>query len=1039
MPAPNLQDDRRKQDSSNTTRDYFEQKLNDSLGQDDITKGIKDLENYANKNDSKKVEDAKKPVDEQEDGADWKNNTTEDPKVPIGGVRGKLLSKGLGIAKKRGGLIGLLAALGVGGGLLVGFFGPASMVINIMENFTDVNDSMSVSLEQRVLKVLGYSNGSTDAICANNTKLTLRCKMGNISSSALKQLDKKGFKAYYNSGEAVDTTKRYPARNPDGYEFDPGNGGEKQRIPAAQLTQWLADNPKHSVKVLGVGGAFNVTFRAWTGNHITKRFFQPFGIDKRGGLLSGIDKLSGTTQDKIKQSLEKLRKHVPGAQATTEAAAKIKTKVEGQLGKAKKGGVGYMLAVGGCMSVKAPGFFAAAAAGVQLLPVINYVSDTVLSPGGKLKASGVEGASAVTPASIDAGNSLLTDKSLDKESNKMLAAVDSPHLQSAMGVNKSKVPISKYTPGFGILTSPLVVNANKADKATSSACSAIMSPAAMWSAFAVDSAVTVAASSTVVLGVVKVLISLAASEVINHVAGEVIQSVAKDALVAVAENKDLATAQGKELGDIIGIGAMAYFSSASMSRYVPGLKMSQLSSFSALKAESDNFDKQMAVASLSPFDTSSKYTFLGSIVHNVNTAMITNGGYSGNIFSVMSSVLSVPNTFFNPTAGAAANFSENYCGYAADFGLEILDDSGQIDPNNTPAINAAGLPCTGITSQQASMSTDEALNLMINEGWIDESKEITPNDAIPDLIDKGVIKAETPLADFIETCGAAETGDYLFNAAGCTTNGTAKNSTSVKDSYSAENQCAVNEAGDTVCIDDLAELDESEGTGVKNPRSLIAIPVFLLDYQMNASINGQDEQDFASAGKKEGDSEYVLPVDPGYAQFDSGQDWGARDICSSSDKNSYCYFHRGVDFAYGGSTSGKPVYSVTDGEVIEVGMFNTSCALSDSGQGKWDNRVMIRHKDGTVSGYSHMTVDSIVASGIKVGDTVKAGQQIGTIGNCGNSQGAHLHFTISPGTTSLPEVLAMETNTRGDTYVNPTAYMALYGVDLTTGTYTDGR
>ncbi len=40
MPAPNLQDDRRKQDSSNTTRDYFEQKLIDSLGQDDITKGI---------------------------------------------------------------------------------------------------------------------------------------------------------------------------------------------------------------------------------------------------------------------------------------------------------------------------------------------------------------------------------------------------------------------------------------------------------------------------------------------------------------------------------------------------------------------------------------------------------------------------------------------------------------------------------------------------------------------------------------------------------------------------------------------------------------------------------------------------------------------------------------------------------------------------------------------------------------------------------------------------------------------------------------
>ena len=56
MPAPNLQDDRRKQDSSNTTRDYFEQKLNDSLGQDDITKAmvVRETANYEVKHENKK-------------------------------------------------------------------------------------------------------------------------------------------------------------------------------------------------------------------------------------------------------------------------------------------------------------------------------------------------------------------------------------------------------------------------------------------------------------------------------------------------------------------------------------------------------------------------------------------------------------------------------------------------------------------------------------------------------------------------------------------------------------------------------------------------------------------------------------------------------------------------------------------------------------------------------------------------------------------------------------------------------------------------
>lgn len=1036
MQAPNLQDDKRKQDSQNSAQDDYERKFNGSLGQDDVTKGIQDLENFANKKDEKQLEATKKPIEEQEDKADWINGTNgEQPQT----VRGKLLAKGLSVAKKRGGLIGLLAALGVGGGLLAGIFGPASMVINIMENMTATNDSMSVSLEQRVMKVLGYSTSESDAICDNNTKLTLTCKMGSISSSALKQLEKKGVKAFDANGNAVDTTKKYPDRNPAAYEFDLGDGSDKVRVPAPEMTKFLSENPRHAVRVLGIGGAFNVTARAWTGNHITKRFFDPFGLSKKGGFLDGVTKFSSNSDERMKQMLDRLRAKIPGAEAANKAADKVRSKVQGHLGKAQKGGVGYMLAVSGCVATKAPIIFAGAAAGVQLLPYVGYVNDIVLSPGSKLKASGIEGSSAATPEAVGAVNTLLTTQALDKPSGKMLSMTDAPALQASIGVNTNKITIPKDTPGFSVLNSDIVVGSRKFNKTAEPACNAIMSPAAMWSAFAVDSAVTVAASSTVVLGVVKVLVSLAASAVISHVAGMVVETLAKEALVALMENKDLANAQGKALGDIVGIGAMAYFSSAAMSRYVPGLKMSQLRGFSALKTETENFEKQMAVASLSPFDTSSKYTFLGSIVHNINTAIVVNGGYNGNIISTIASIASVPSTFLNPTVGASANFTENYCGYAKDFGLEIVDANGQPDPDNTPAINAAGLPCTGLTDQQASMSTPQAIDLMAKEGWIDESKPINDGDTIDDLMSSGVIVKDTPLTDFIESCGSPESGDYLFNAAGCTTDGTVKDATKVQDSFTDEYKCAENEDGETVCMDDLAELDESADAGVDNAESLTARSVFLLDYQLNASVNGQDEIDFSSTSTSEATGEYVLPVDPGYTPFSSGQDWGPRNICSSSDTNSYCYFHRGADFAYGGSTSGKPVYSVTNGEVIEVGLFNTACSVSTSGAGKWDNRVMVKHEDGTISGYSHMTVDSIVAAGIKVGDKVKAGQQIGAIGKCGNTQGAHLHFTISPGETTRPDVLSWETNTRGDTYVDPIAYMALYGVDLTNGVYTDGR
>ena len=100
------------------------------------------------------------------------------------------LQKALGFAKKRGGIIGLISLFGVGGGILAGFFGPASLLINLTENFSLSNDSSSVAMEQRIMKVLGNmtnENGG-DAICAN--KKNIKCKMGKISNKALRQLHK---------------------------------------------------------------------------------------------------------------------------------------------------------------------------------------------------------------------------------------------------------------------------------------------------------------------------------------------------------------------------------------------------------------------------------------------------------------------------------------------------------------------------------------------------------------------------------------------------------------------------------------------------------------------------------------------------------------------------------------------------------------------------------------------------------------------------------------------------------------------------------
>ncbi|MFL5386839.1 MAG: M23 family metallopeptidase [Longimicrobiaceae bacterium] len=57
-----------------------------------------------------------------------------------------------------------------------------------------------------------------------------------------------------------------------------------------------------------------------------------------------------------------------------------------------------------------------------------------------------------------------------------------------------------------------------------------------------------------------------------------------------------------------------------------------------------------------------------------------------------------------------------------------------------------------------------------------------------------------------------------------------------------------------------------------------------------------------------------------------------------------------------------------------------------------NNYVLIKHPDGTYSGYYHLRKGKNL---VTAGDTVSAGQQIGQVGNAGGSSEPHLHFAVS--------------------------------------------
>ncbi len=101
--------------------------------------------------------------------------------------------------------------------------------------------------------------------------------------------------------------------------------------------------------------------------------------------------------------------------------------------------------------------------------------------------------------------------------------------------------------------------------------------------------------------------------------------------------------------------------------------------------------------------------------------------------------------------------------------------------------------------------------------------------------------------------------------------------------------------------------------------------------------------------------------------------------------------HKGIDMA---APHGTAILAAESGAVISVSnncthdyakTYKTRCSCG----GGYGNYIMISHGNGLVTLYAHCSSISV-----KVGQTVKIGDQIGAVGTTGYSTGNHLHFGV---------------------------------------------
>lgn len=458
----------------------------------------------------------------------------------------------------------------------------------------------------------------------------------------------------------------------------------------------------------------------------------------------------------------------------------------------------------------------------------------------------------------------------------------------------------------------------------------------------------------------KVVVGIAAQAIISFATAKIVDGVS--VTLAGMWSKDFVNSEtaGEDYGNAVVSGAGALMSKNARAGGAQVLTRNQAVAFYHKNQELIAQYAEEVRSSTSPFDPTTRHTFLGSIVSSIIPHAKSIRSFANFIPSMVAiSARSIANILPGASASNAAGFEAN---------MNVCQDT-----TITETGAATDIFCnvyTGIDTNYADKESDEIIQELINTNQL---KDDDSKDSIVDNVISG-----SDLEKYINHCYNRKAPIGLPDEDG--------------------------NMGDTC-------------NSAKNPKASL-FAVFLTDVRINEGLeeglnpksrngSGGENNNTTSGDAKNDDckeGDLCWPIKGANA----GMVWPDRWFHGG---------HNGIDFGRGGVVEGTPVYNIADGEVMAVGKKTASgldykstyyspniynglnkggCGNTPGDYGGGEQNVLIKHN---IKGQTYYSVYSHLKSNTQevislVGKKIKAGVKVGEVGSYGCSSGPHLHFMI---------------------------------------------